>query len=87
MAKISKRFSLATAILGVVCLVLGICISVVSWILASKAPASIYHSIDGGSSGTYSYFKPYWWGGFIVSMKKARQNCRNYPQRVLVVQF
>ena len=87
MAKLSKGFSLTTAILGVVCLALGICISVISWVLASKAPTSIYHSVDGGSSGTYSYFTPYWWGGFVVSMQEVGQICRNYPSRVFVVQF
>ena len=83
MAMISKKYGLAAAILGVVCLVWGICISIILWILASKAPTSIYHSVDGGFSGSYSYFKPYWWGGFIVSMKIAGQTGGNYPLRFL----
>ena len=44
MGKISKGFSLTIAILGVLCLIWGICISVISWVLASKAPTSVTHT-------------------------------------------
>ena len=72
MGKISKGFSLTIAILGVLCLIWGICISVISWVLAGKAPTSITHTDNTFSSySTESYsINPYWWGGLGVSMQQ-----------------
>ena len=47
MGKISKGFGSAIAVLGILCLIFGICISVISWVLASKTPTSISYSEDG----------------------------------------
>ena len=59
MGKISKGFSLTIAILGVLCLIWGMCISVISWILAGKAPTSITHTYGSYSTDYYS-IPPYW---------------------------
>ena len=69
MGKISKGFSLTIAILGVLCLIWGICISVISWVLAGKAPASIRHTYDSYSTDSYS-IPSYWWGGLGVSIQQ-----------------
>ena len=69
MGRISKGFSLTIAILGVLSLIWGICISVISWVLSSKAPTSITH--NDGSYRTDSYsIQAYWWGGFGVSIQQ-----------------
>ena len=66
MAKINKRFSKAVAVLGMLCLIWGICISIISGVLASKAPNYIYYN-DGSTSTDY-YINSYWWGGAVVSI-------------------
>ena len=71
MGKISKGFSLTIAILGVLCLIWGICTSVISWVLASKAPTSVTHTDYIDSTESYSIY-PYWWGGLGVSMQQGR---------------
>ena len=67
MAKISKGFSLTIAILGVLCLIWGICISVISWVLVGKAPTSVSYK-DGVDTSSYE-IQTYWWGGLGVSIK------------------
>ena len=59
MGKISKGFSLTIAILGVLCLIWGICISVISWVLAGKTPT--YVSYDDGFNKRHYYIQTYWW--------------------------
>ena len=71
MAKISKGFSLTVAILSVVCLIWGICIAVISWVLAGKAPTSFTEKImDSGFSEKPYAFPTYWWGGLGVSIEQ-----------------
>ena len=68
MGKVSKGFGSAIATLGILCLIFGICISVISWVLAGKTPTSIsYYKVDKGEN-SYSIY-PYWWGGLDVSIK------------------
>ena len=74
MGKISKGFSLTIAILGVLCLIWGICISVISWVLAGKTPTSITHtyvSYSIYSTDSHS-IQQYWWGGLGVSIQQRR---------------
>ena len=67
MGKISKGFGSAIAVLGVLCLIFGICISAISWVLAGKTPTSISYNKDGGET-SYS-IDSYWWGGLGVSIR------------------
>ena len=66
MAKINEGFSKAVAGLGMLCLIWGTCISIISGVLASKAPTYIYY-YDGSTSTNY-YINSYWWGGAVVSI-------------------
>ena len=68
MRKISKGFGSAIAVLGILCLIFGICISVISWVLASKTPTSISYSEDGVWERSHSIYS-YWWGGLGVSIR------------------
>ena len=71
MAKISKGFSLTVAILSVLCLIWGICIAVISWVLAGKAPTSFTEKfMDSGFSEKPYAFPTYWWGGLGVSIEQ-----------------
>lgn len=71
MAKISKGFSLTVAILSVLCLIWGICIAVISWVLAGKAPTSFTEKfMDNGFSEKPYAFPTYWWGGLGVSIEQ-----------------
>ena len=71
MAKISKGFSLTVAILSVVCLIWGICIAIISWVLADKAPTSFTEKFMYGSFSEKPYsFPTYWWGGLGVSIEQ-----------------
>ena len=65
MSKIRKSFSKAIGIAGVLCLVWGTGIAVISWILASKLPTSF--SVHDGSTGTSEALRLYWWSGISVS--------------------
>lgn len=67
MGKISKGSAAAVLILGTLCLIWGVCSSVISWVLASKAPTSISYS-DGGFQEQTRYIHTYWWGGLGVSI-------------------
>ena len=73
MAKIRKGFSITITILGVLCLIWGICISVISWVLAAKTPRFItvkdMNSNTILSTRSSSIYK-YWWGGLGVSIKQ-----------------
>ena len=58
MGKISKGFGSAIAVLGILCLIFGIYISVISWVMVGKTPISITpyenkHRIN--SFSIYSY--------------------------------
>ena len=71
MGKISKAFSLTIGILGGLCFVWGVSISVISWVLHSKAPTSItitYHEHFVKSSRKTTHIQSYWWGGIGVSI-------------------
>ena len=71
MAKISKRFSSTVAILSVLCLIWGICIAVISWVLDGKTPASVTEKdIDLSFSDKFYSIIPYWWGGLGVSIEQ-----------------
>ena len=73
MAKIRKGFSITITILGVLCLIWGICISVISWVLAAKTPRFIYEKDMNSNTipSTRSYYiYTYWWGGLGVSIKQ-----------------
>ena len=70
MAKISNGFSKTVAVLGILCLMWGICISIISGVLASKAPTYTYY--NDGSTSRYYYINPYWWGGAIVSITQQK---------------
>lgn len=67
MGKVTKGFSLAVAILGVLCLIWGACISIISWVVAGNAPTSItVQSLGPWSSTTTTETRninSYWWGG------------------------
>lgn len=67
MGKISKGFGSAVAVLGILCLIFGICISVISWVLAGKTPTSISYYKNGVYENNSIY--SYWWGGLGVSIK------------------
>ena len=70
MGKIAKRFSITIATLGILCLIWGICISVISFVLAGKTQGSIgEEGMDFSSERHYS-FDSYWWGGIGVSIKQ-----------------
>ena len=66
MGKISKGPATAVSVLGSLCLIWGVCISVISWVLASKAPTSI--SYKDGFQESKIYIHAYWWGGLGVSI-------------------
>ena len=68
MGKISKGFGSAIATLAILCLIFGICISVISWVLAGKTPTSVSYYEDGKWETSYSIYS-YWWGGLGVSIK------------------
>ena len=67
MGKISKGPAASVSVLGSLCLIFGVCISVISWILASKAPKSISYT-NGGFHQSTTYIPAYWWGGLGVSI-------------------
>ena len=67
MGKISKRFATSVSVLGSLCLIWGVCISVISWVLANKAPTSISYTNDGFQTSTI-HIHAYWWGGLGVSI-------------------
>lgn len=73
MAKIRKGFSITIIILGVLCLIWGICISVISWVLAAKTPRFITEKDMNSNTilwtRSYSFYN-YWWGGLGVSIKQ-----------------
>ena len=68
MGKISKGFGSAIAVLGILCLIFGICISVISWVMAGKTPTSITYYENKHRTNSYS-INSYWWGGLGVSIK------------------
>ena len=68
MGKISKGFGSAIAVPGILCLIFGICISVISWVMAGKTPTSITYYENGYWKNSYSIYS-YWWGGLGVSIK------------------
>lgn len=74
MKKISKIFSWTIiAILGVLWLIWKICISIISWLLAGRTPASVIEknmNFGFNSSGTSSSIHWYWWGGISVSIEQ-----------------
>ena len=67
MGKISKRSAAAVSGLGSVCLILGVCISVISWVLTRRTPTVISYS-DGRFGELTTYIHAYWWGGLSVSI-------------------
>ena len=69
MGKISKGFGSAIKILGILCLIAGICISCISWELDGKIPTSIAYHIGIQEERRYNPKYPYWWGGLGVSIK------------------
>ena len=70
MGKITKRFSITIATLGILCLIWGISISVISFVLAGKTPGSISEQDFMASSGRHYSIDVYWWGGIGVSIKQ-----------------
>ena len=70
MGKITKRFSITIATLGILCLIWGISISVISFVLAGKTPGSISEQEFMASSGGHYSIDVYWWGGIGVSIKQ-----------------
>ena len=70
MGKITKRFSITIATLGILCLIWGISISVISFVLAGKTPGSISEQDFMASSGRHYSIDVYWWGGTGVSIKQ-----------------
>ena len=69
MGKISKGFGSAIKIIGILCLIAGICISCISWELAGKTPTSITYYINGYEKRRYNPKYSYWWEGLGVSIK------------------
>ena len=67
MGKISKRCATSVSALGSLCLIWGVCISIISWVLANKAPTSITYRNDGFQRSKI-YIHTYWWGGIGVSI-------------------
>ena len=70
MGEITKRFSITIATLGILCLIWGISISVISFVLAGKTPGSISEQDFMASSGRHYSIDVYWWGGTGVSIKQ-----------------
>ena len=70
MGKITKRFSITIATLGILCLIWDISISVISFVLAGKTPGSISEQDFMASSGGHYSIDVYWWGGIGVSIKQ-----------------
>ena len=70
MGKITKRLSITIATLAILCLIWGISISVISFVLAGKTPGSISEQDFMASSGGHYSIDVYWWGGIGVSIKQ-----------------
>ena len=62
----TSKLSKLIVFFGVMCLATGICISILSKMLADEAPIYIYY--NDGSTSTYYNLKPYYWGGVLVSI-------------------
>lgn len=65
MARLQKGHAMTVAVMATLCLIFGAGVSIVSWVISSKAPTSVTFYGDT-QQGTVS-FSTYWWGGLGVS--------------------
>lgn len=81
MAKIGKGYSKTVKFLGVLCLIWGICISIIPGVLVSKAPN--YIEYNDGSTLTNYHINSYWWGGAVVSITQQELSLEKIHTRTL----